>query len=70
MGSRQYEPGYDVRGESLVLRDRYSGGKIYLTVRNGVVVGAMGSDPARYVGMPIATARYYARHGGRKHERR
>lgn len=46
------------------LKDRYSGGHVWLTVRDGTVVGAMGSDPSRYVGMTIDRARHVARHGG------
>lgn len=43
-------------------RGAYRGGTVYLTVRNGIVVGAMGSDPKRYMGMPLELAREYARH--------
>ena len=46
------------------LKDRYSGGHVWLTVRDGTVVGAMGSDPKRYVGMPLDRAKHVARHGG------
>lgn len=46
---------------SLRLRDRVSGNFIYLTLRDGVVVGAMGSDPARYVGLTERQARHKAR---------
>lgn len=42
-------------------RDR---GHIVLTVRDGVVVGAMGSEPKRYVGMPLDRAKHVARYGG------
>ena len=55
--------------EEVTLREQrgaYRGGKIDLTVRNGIVVGAMGSDPKRYVGLPLELAREYARtRGGR-----
>lgn len=50
---------------SLKLKDRYSGGSVYLTVRDGRVVGVMGSDPARYMGMSLDEAKHYARYGGR-----
>lgn len=42
-------------------RDR---GHIVLTVREGVVVGAMGSEPKRYVGMTLDRAKHVARYGG------
>ncbi len=50
--------------ETVRLKDKYSGGDVWLTVRDGYVVGCMGSDPARYVGMQIAVAKRYARYGG------
>lgn len=40
-------------------------GQIWITVRDGVVVGAMGSDPQRYLGLTEARARHVARYGGR-----
>lgn len=46
---------------SLRLRDRVSGNFIYLTLRDGVVVGAMGADPSRYVGLTEQQARHKAR---------
>lgn len=46
------------------LKDRHSGGHVWLTVRDGTVVGAMGSDPQRYLGMTIDEAKHVARHGG------
>jgi hypothetical protein len=46
------------------LKDRYSGGHVWLTVRDGAVVGAMGSDPKRYVGMSLDQAKHMARYGG------
>jgi hypothetical protein len=48
------------------LKDRYSGGLIFLTVRDGVVVGAMGTEPKRYLGMTLDTAKHYARYGGKR----
>jgi hypothetical protein len=50
---------------TLTLKDRLSGGSMYLTLRDGVVVGAMGSDPARYMGLTEAAARRKARYGQR-----
>lgn len=49
--------------ETLILKDKVSGNRIFLTVRDDQVVGAMGSDPKRYMGLPVATARYVARYG-------
>lgn len=46
------------------LKDRYSGGHAWLTVRDGRVVGVMGADPKRYMGMTLAEARHHARYGG------
>ena len=46
------------------LKDRYSGGHVWLTVRNGAVVGVMGSDPKRYLGMALDQAKHVARYGG------
>jgi hypothetical protein len=50
---------------TLNLKDRVSGGRIYLTIRDGVVVGAMGADPARYMGLTEAQAVRKARYGQR-----
>lgn len=38
-------------------------GHVWLTIRDGVVVGAMGSDPSRYMGLSESDARYLARYG-------
>ncbi len=46
------------------LKDRYSGGHVWLTVRDNVVVGVMGSDPKRYLGMTLDRAKHVARYGG------
>jgi len=46
------------------LKDRSSGFPIVLKVRAGRVVGAMGSDPKRYVGLTLDEAKYLARYGG------
>ena len=54
----------DSSTSTVKLKDRYSGGHVWLTVRDGTVVGAMGSDPKRYVGMPLDRAKHVARHGG------
>jgi len=51
--------------KDLKLKDRHSGNYVYLTVRGGVVVGAMGSDPKRFVGLTVERARHIARHGGK-----
>ena len=51
--------------ESLVLRDKDGSGNIYLTLRDGIVIGAMGSDPKRYLGLSVARARHIARYGGK-----
>lgn len=45
-------------------RGRYSGGRIYLWIRDGIVAGAMGCEPSRYMGRTIAAARHIARYGG------
>lgn len=50
---------------SVKLKDRHSGGHAWLTVRGGRVVGVMGSDPSRYMGMTLDEARHHARYGGR-----
>ncbi len=47
-----------------VLRDRERG-TIHLTIRDGVVVGAMGSEPKRFIGLTVDRARHVARYGGR-----
>lgn len=51
--------------ESMTLKDRMSGHKIYLTLRDGTVVGAMGSEPRRYLGLTEAEARHKARYSNR-----
>jgi hypothetical protein len=48
----------------LKLKDR-NRGLIWLTIRDGVVVGAMGSEPKRYLGMTVAVAKHVARYGGK-----
>ena len=54
----------DPTTSSVKLKDRYSGGHVWLTVRDGTVVGVMGSDPKRYLGMTLDQARHIARYGG------
>jgi hypothetical protein len=54
----------DPSASVIKLKDRHSGNFVWLTVRDGVVVGATGSDPERYVGMALDRARHVARHGG------
>lgn len=50
---------------TLVLKDRMSGHKIYLTLKGGTVVGAMGSEPRRYLGLTETEARHKARYSNR-----
>jgi hypothetical protein len=47
------------------LHDKASGNRIYLSLRGGVVVGAMGADPSRYIGLSESRARHIARYGGK-----
>ena len=54
----------DPTTSSVKLKDRYSGAHVWLTVRDGTVVGAMGSDPKRYLGMTLDRAKHVARYGG------
>ena len=42
-------------------RDR---GHVWLWVRDGLVVGAMGSEPKRYIGLTLGQAKHLARYGG------
>lgn len=49
---------------TLVLKDKMRG-RIWLALRDGVVVGAMGSDPVRYLGLTESRARHIARYGGK-----
>lgn len=46
---------------ALILRDKSSRMLMYLTIRNGIVVGAMGSDPSRYMGLSEDQARKLAK---------
>ena len=46
----------------LTLKDK-GRGVVYLFVRNGEVTGAIGSEPKRYIGLPVDTARYLAKFG-------
>ena len=54
----------DPATSTVKLKDRYSGGHVWLTVRDGTVVGVMGSDPKRYLGMAFDRAKRVARYGG------
>jgi hypothetical protein len=77
-GTRRYRKAYGVarkvrahatkKGDPAVpvfvkLKDR-NRGHVQLTVRDGIVVGAMGSEPKRYVGMTLDQAKHVARYGG------
>lgn len=48
----------------LKLKDRCRG-HIWLMLRDGIVVGAMGSEPARFIGKTESAARHLARYGGK-----
>jgi hypothetical protein len=50
----------------VTLKDRDSGNLVWLSVRDGVVVGAMGPDPKRYLGMTLNAAKHFARYGGKR----
>ena len=50
----------------LNLHDKRSGGRIYLWIRDGVVVGAMGCEPERFIGRTVDDARHIARYGGKR----
>lgn len=39
-------------------------GQIWLNLRDGVVVGAMGSEPERFLDLTESQARHLARYGG------
>ncbi len=47
---------------SLKLKDK-GRGHVWLNVRDGVVVGAMGSEPKRYIGLTVDRAKHLARYG-------
>ncbi len=51
---------------TIIVKDRYSGQRMFLTVKDGVVVGAMGTEPKRYLGMTLALAKHYARYGSKR----
>lgn len=56
--------GGGVEGASEVrLKDRERG-QVTLRLRDGVVVGAMGSEPQRFMGLTLERARHVARYGG------
>lgn len=48
----------------LALKDK-GRGKIWLWLRDGIVIGAMGSDPKRYLALTESQARHLARYGRR-----
>lgn len=52
--------------QTVTLKDRYSGGMVWLNVKDGVVVGAVGSEPKRFLGMTLDVAKHYARYGGKQ----
>jgi hypothetical protein len=52
--------------DEVKLSDKLSGGSVWLRLRDGKVVGAMGSDPDRFVGLTLAEAKHVARYGGAK----
>jgi hypothetical protein len=75
-GTRRYRKAYsstrkmgahatkkDPAAPVIKLKDR-NRGHVWLTVRDGIVVGAMGSEPKRYVGMTLEQAKHVARYGG------
>ncbi len=49
---------------TIKLHDKISRCHVWINVRDGVVVGAMGSDPRRFIGLTEARARHVARYGG------
>jgi hypothetical protein len=46
----------------LALKDK-GRGTIWLWMRDGIVIGAMGSEPRRYLGLTKSQSRYLARYG-------
>lgn len=48
---------------TMKLKDRYSGGSIWITLCDGLVVGAMGCEPQRFVGLTARKALHLARYG-------
>lgn len=53
----------DPAASVIKLKDR-NRGHVWLTVRDGRVVGATGSEPRRFMGLTRDQARHIARHGG------
>jgi hypothetical protein len=51
-----------IMNTTLTLKDRVSGNRMYLSLRDGVVVGAMGADPKRYLGLTEQAAKHKARY--------
>lgn len=50
---------------TLKLNDRFSGQAIWLKLRDGIVVGACGSSPRRFIGLTEQQARHKARYAQR-----
>lgn len=48
--------------ETIKLKDRQRG-HVWLTLRGGRVIGVMGSDPDRYMGLTLDEAKHLARYG-------
>lgn len=48
---------------TITLKDKHSGNLVWITLRDGIVVGAAGSDPNRYLGKTEQRARHMARYG-------
>lgn len=47
---------------TMTLKDK-GRGRIWLTILDGLVISAMGSEPARFVGLSIERAKHLARYG-------
>lgn len=60
-GDRKFTEALPTTMIKLKDRDR---GHVTLTIRDGVVIGAGGSDPRRFMGKTLARAKHIARHGG------
>ena len=55
----------DVSPVTTLTLDNRQAGKVYLFLRDGVVVGACGEDPIRFMGLTEAQARHLALSVGR-----
>lgn len=49
--------------QTLTLKNK-GRGSIFLVIRGGVVIGALGCEPGRFIGLTEARARHVARYGG------